>query len=480
MRKLNQLLALLLCAGLVLAPALAQSAAPARQAPAKAPAAKAAPAAQKAAGPKPITIPYKEYKLKNGLRVILSEDHSAPTYSICVTYNVGSRDERPGRTGFAHLFEHMMFQGSENVGKGEHFILIQNYGGSMNGTTNSDRTNYFQTLPANQLDLGLFLEADRMRSLAITQANLDNQRETVKEERRQGVDNQPYGKTFETILDTAYDNFAYKHSTIGSMDDLNAASVQDVADFFRIYYAPNNAMLSLVGDFKPDVALAKVKQYFEAIPSQPQPAPPDMTEPPQKGERRKTLDDALARLPRIDIAYKIPPGNTPDFHALQVLGNILGSGQSSRLYQKLVKEKEVALGAGSGAGERRGPSLFNVSVTVRPGKDLAEVEKLAYEEIERVKNEPVADWEIEKVRASLRRARAQQLQSSLFRSILLGQYAVFYGDPGLINTLEDRIKKVTKEDVQRVAKTYLNPENRTVITTVPKPAAGAPPGSALQ
>ena len=242
--------------------------------------------AKSASATKSSRIPIREFKLKNGLRVIMSEDHSAPTYAIAITYNVGSRDERQGRTGFAHLFEHMMFQGSENVGKGEHFILVDMNGGSMNGTTNQDRTNYFQALPANQLDLGLFLEADRMKSLVINQANLDNQRNAVQEERRLGVDNQPYGKTFETIIGTAYDNFAYKHSTIGSMEDLNAADVKDVADFFRIYYAPNNAVLTLVGDFKTDEALAKVKKYFEAIPSQPQPPAPDMTEPEQKAERR--------------------------------------------------------------------------------------------------------------------------------------------------------------------------------------------------
>src|SRR6476659_10999687 len=208
-------------------------------------------------------VKFTEHKLKNGLRVILSEDHSAPTYSISVTYNVGSRDERDGRTGFAHLFEHMMFQGSENVGKGEHFILIQNNGGSANGTTNMDRTNYFETLPANQLELGIFLEADRMRAAAITQANFDNQRLTVQEERRQSYDDRPYGKTYEAVIDLAYDNFAYKHSTIGSMDDLNAATIEDAELFFRSYYAPNNAVVALVGDFKTDVALRLVKKYFE-------------------------------------------------------------------------------------------------------------------------------------------------------------------------------------------------------------------------
>ena len=424
---------------------------------------------------KPIQIQFKEHKLKNGLRVLLSEDHSAPTYSICVTYNAGSRDERQGRTGFAHLFEHMMFQGSQNIGKGEHFILVFNNGGGMNGTTNADRTNYFQTLPANQLDLGLFLEADRMRSLAINQANLDNQRNAVQEERRLGVDNQPYGKTFEATLETAYDNFAYKHSTIGSMADLNAATVDDVAAFFRIYYAPNNAVLTLVGDFKSEEALAKINKYFGDIPPQPNPPAPDMTEPEQQAERRKTIDDAFAQLPRVDIVYKIPAGNTPDWYAFSVMAQVLASGQSSRLYQKLVKERELAVNLFGGAQERRGPSLGTFIVLARPGKDLAEIEKLVGEELERVKTEPVADWELEKVRMQLRRQRAQSLQSTLFRSILLGQYAVYYNDPDLINTIEQSYNRVTKEDIRRVAQKYLKNTNRTVITTVPRPKGGPAP-----
>ncbi len=467
MLRFRLFLAALLCVALVSVPALAQTAAPAKAAPAK-------PAVKAPAGPKPITIPFKEYKLKNGLRVILSEDHTAPTYSIDVCYNAGSRDERQGRTGFAHLFEHMMFQGSENVGKGEHMLLVQNNGGGMNGTTNNDRTTYFQSLPANQLDLGLFIEADRMKSLVINQANLDNQRNAVQEERRIGIDNAPYGKTYEAIDETAYDNFAYKHSVIGSMADLSAASVEDVASFFKTYYAPNNAVLTLVGDFNSVEALAKVRKYFEAIPSQPPPPAVDMTEPEQTAERRKSMEDAFARQPRLDIVYKVPAGNTPDWYALSVLGRVLATGQSSRLYQKLVKEKEVATGAFGGVDERRGPSLFQFVVSVRPGKDFAEVEKLLYEEVERLKNEPVADWELEKVYAGLRRARAQSLQSTLSRSIQLGNFAVFYNDPGLINTFEAKIRKVTKADIQRVARTYLKDTNRSIIATTPKAAGPGP------
>src|ERR1035438_3021482 len=232
---------------------------------------------------KEVIIPFKLFKLKNGLTLILSEDHTAPTYSLAVVYNVGSRDEKAGRTGFAHLFEHMMFQGSENAARGEHMALITENGGSQNGTTDNDRTLYFETLPANQLDLGLFLEADRMGKLAITQANLDNQRNAVQEERRLRVDNQPYGKTYEAVDDLAFDTFAYKHSVIGSMDDLNAASLQDVQEFFKRYYAPNNATIAIVGDFKTDDLLALAKKYFEAIPAQTAPPKPDISQPEQEG-----------------------------------------------------------------------------------------------------------------------------------------------------------------------------------------------------
>lgn len=425
------------------------------------------------------TVDFKEFKLKNGLRVILAEDHSAPTYSISVTYNVGSRDERPGRSGFAHLFEHMMFQGSENVGKGEHFLTVLNNGGNMNGTTSQDRTNYYESLPANQLDVGLFLEADRMRSLAINQPNLDNQRATVQEERRSSYDNQPYGKVQEAILDTVYENYAYKHSTIGSMEDLNAATLKDVEDFFRIYYAPNNAVLAMVGDFKTDETLAKIRKYFEAIPSQPAPPVLDMAEPKQAGERRKTLEDPLAQFPRLDIVYKIPPGNSPDWYALSVASRILANGQSSRLYQKLVRGLEVSTNVNAFAQERRGPSLFTIALVLRPGKDPADVEKLIYEEIERIKDEPVTDLEMEKIRMSFRRSDVEQLSGTLGRAVRLGQYAVFYNDPGLINSYGQKFRAVTKEQIQRAVRTYLADENRTVILTVPTPrtAGGASRGA---
>jgi zinc protease len=419
-------------------------------------------------------VSFQEFTLKNGLRAILSEDHAAPTYSICVTYNVGSRDERPGRTGFAHLFEHMMFQGSANVGKGEHFILVLNNGGSANGTTNADRTNYFETLPANQLELGIFLEADRMRALDVTQANFDNQRHAVQEERRLNYDNRPYGRTAEAVLDTAYDNFAYKHSTIGSMEDLNAASIDDARAFFRTYYAPNNAVLSLVGDFQTETALALIKKYFESIPSQGPPPAPDMGEPEQTGERHRSLEDAFAQAPRIDIVYKIKQGNTPDWYALRVLGSVMAGDLSSRLYQKLVKELEMVVSVSAGPDERRGTSLFWVSLVVRPDKSLEQVEGLVYEEIERLKKEPPAEWELDKVRMKLRRQQAQDLYSTRSRANILGHHAVYYNNPDLINSAVDKIAEVTKADLQRVADAYLTASNRTVVTTLPKSKAASP------
>jgi len=420
---------------------------------------------------KSFAIEFKEFKLKNGLRVLLAEDHRAPTFSICMTYNVGSRDERPGRTGFAHLFEHMLFQGSENVGKGEHFILIQQNGGSANGTTNADRTNYFETLPANQLELGIFLEADRMRAPAITQANFDNQRATVQEERRQNYDNRAYGRTYEAALDLVYDNFPYKHSTIGSMDDLNAATIHDAEAFFKTYYAPNNAVLSLVGNFHSESALALIKKYFENIPAQTPPPVPEVSEPEQKGERRKVLEDNFAQTPRLDIVFKIAPGNTPEWYALEVLGNVLSNGVSSRLYQKFVKEKELAVSVSADASEQRGPALFWFSVMARPTTDLALLERLLLEEIRRVQETPVSDADLGKVRMQLRRQRAQQLYSTRSRANSLGHFAVYYGDAGLINSVWDHYDRITKADLQRVAQKYFKDSNRSVVTTLPKSAA---------
>ena len=408
--------------------------------------------------------------LPNGLRVLILEDHVAPVFSIAVNYNVGSRNERQGRTGFAHLFEHMMFKGSENVGQNEHPYLMFMNGGSMNGTTNKDRTVYYETLPSNQVELALFLEADRMKSLAITKENLENQINAVQEERRSGVDNQPYGKVGDMRPELAYKNFGYGHSVIGSMADLSAATVQDVADFFKMYYAPNNAVIGIVGDVDTKATLEKVKQYFGAIPRQPNPPAVDTTEPPQTEERRANVDDALARLPRVDMAYHVPASSSPDYDALTVLTTILSGGRSSRFYENIVRQQQLATSVNAFVGETRGPGLLTIIATPTPGKSVADVEAAIDAEFDKVKNGPIADWELEKARVSARRNYVASQGSSLQRAIVMSQNAMFYNDPDLLSKRQQRIEKVTAADVQRVAKQYLVKTNRTVIVTTPKSA----------
>jgi predicted Zn-dependent peptidase len=418
------------------------------------------------------TIKFSDTTLKNGLRVIINEDHVAPVFSVAVVYDVGSRNERPGRTGFAHLFEHMMFKGSENVGPGEHFYSVFSNGGTMNGTTNKERTLYYEVLPSNQLDMALFLEADRMRSLAIQKANLDNQRQAVEEERRQSVDNQAYAKARESFDDLAFDNFAYKHSVIGSMADLNAASVDDVATFFKTYYAPNNAILSISGDVNTAATLEKVRKYFDAIASQPPPPAVDASQPPQTEERRLTVEDPLARVPRVDVGYRIPSNLSPDDDTIGVLIEALAGGRSGRLYESLVRRQQLAVNVGAFTEDSRGPRLLRISATPAPGKPTAEVEAAIDAEIEKLKSAPIADWEIEKARNAERRQIVNEATRSLSRAALLAEAALIYGDPAVVNTRYDRIAKFNAADVQRVAKAYLTPENRTVVITMPRtPAA---------
>ena len=417
--------------------------------------------------PKLPRVEFTDQKLDNGLRVIIAVDRTAPVFGMSVTYNVGSRNERPGRTGFAHLFEHMMFEGSANVGKGEHYTLIFNNGGNMNGTTNEDRTNYYEALPKNQLDLALFLESDRMRALNVTESNLVNQRNAVQEERRLHEDNQPYGHANLDIDNLAYDNFAYKHSTIGEMSGLNAATVDDVKEFFRIYYAPNNATLTLVGDLDPAQALEKVKKYFGNIPSQPAPPPVDMTEPPHYGKRTETIMDPLARTPLVLMAYHIPAGNTPDNYALRVLASVLSQGQSSRLYQHIVKDKQMATQVAAQADARRGPSMFYVYALLRPGVKPEDCEKALRDEIAGVQKDGVTPQEIDKARIQFLRGQIQTRQTDLGTAMQLGQYAVFFNEPDLINTLVDKFDAVTPEQVKAAAQHYLVTEQLAVVTDLP-------------
>ena len=418
----------------------------------------------------PPSVKFTDTKLKNGLRLIVAEDHVAPVIAVAVVYNVGSRDERTGRTGFAHLFEHMMFKGSENVGPGEHFYTVFSNGGTMNGTTSKERTLYFEAMPANQLEAALYLEADRMRSLAIVKDNLDNQRKAVQEERRQGLDNQPYGRTEEAIDALAFDNPAYKHSVIGSMEDLTAASTQDVAAFFQMYYAPNNAIMAVTGD----AATAKVEElarkYFESIPAQPAPPSVDVRQPPQNGERRLALEDALARLPRLDVSYRIPSSLSADDDAIEVLRQILSGGRSSRFYESVVRQKQLAVSALAFAPDSRGPRLLRIVATPTPGKSIDDLEAALYSEIERVKSGTIEPWEIDKARNTAQRQFVGRLGQSLARAIDLAEYTLAYNDPGRINTWYSQLAKVTAADVQRVAQQYLTPENRSVIVTRPKAA----------
>jgi predicted Zn-dependent peptidase len=431
-------------------------------------------------------IKFTDTKLDNGLRVIISEDHYAPVYAICVAYKVGSKDERKGRTGFAHLFEHMMFKGSENVGMGELDFLIFTNGGNSNGTTNTDRTSYYEVLPKNQLDLGLFLEADRMHGLVITAENVENQRQAVKEERRLRGDNQAYGNTSEKLEELVYDNFAYHHSVIGSMEDLDAANVDDVKQFFKTYYAPNNAVLSLVGDLDTAATLAKVKKYFGAIQRQAPPTPADLAETPKDAQRRATISDPLARLTRIDIAYRIPPSGTPDAQALQVAAQILGGGgggfggrggggggNNSRLYLKLVQEKELVAQVSANAERRAGPGMFHISATLRPGIKPEEVEGLIGEEIARLHSEPVTDKELGRVRINQLRAAENRL-TALSRAQALADAAAVFDDPNRVNTDPDRIMAISAADVQRAAKTNLVKANSVVLIT--QPTGGAQGG----
>lgn len=424
-------------------------------------------ATKSAPSAKTIKVDFKEERLKNGLRVFLVEDHSAPVVSISLTYDVGSRNERKGRTGFAHLFEHMMFAGSANVGKNEYSLLVDSNGGQNNATTDQDRTLYYATVPANQLELLLFLESDRMRALDVTKAELDIQRSAVQEERRLRVDNQPYGKMNEQFDEVLYDNFAYKHSVIGSMEDLNAASLDDVKDFFRIYYAPNNVAMAIAGDFKSSEALALIKKYFESIPSQPAAPKVDATEPTQTAERRFTVEDSLARLPQITMAYKGILANTPDAFAMQVLGVALSGGQSSRLYQKLNRELQLANTVFGFPNLTRGVGYFQITATVNPGKKVEDVEAAINAEIARLQKEPIADWEFEKAKNFARRSSIQQLQNSLGVAFELTENAIAYNDPNLINTQFEKIAAVTKDDVQRVANKYFQTSVRTVGITTP-------------
>jgi zinc protease len=438
--------------------------------------------------PKSFHVPHtliEQFTLENGLRVVFNEDHSVPVISVAVYYDVGSRNEREGRTGFAHLFEHMMFQGSENVPKAAHFQYISNAGGTMNGTTSSERTNYFETLPASQLPLALWLESDRMRSLNVTRENLDNQREAVKEEKRLRYDNQPYVNGFLRLFEMSFKNPANAHSTIGSMEDLDAATVDDVREFFRIYYAPNNAVLTIAGDLDKAEARGLIEKYFTTIPRQPGPPPVDVSEPVEVAERQDIFLDKLAPVPAFALGWKIPPRRTPDFYALSLASHLLFEGESSRLYLKLVKGEESVVQIQGGIDERRGPSGLFIVVIPKPERDGAQIRETILREIQDLATVgPDAD-EMEKLRNNLFNGAVRSRQSSLFRAQQISEFALYDGDPDLFNSDLANYLKVTDAQIRDAVARYLNTDNRVLLDIVPAPqevapAAPHPPGETKQ
>ncbi|HYP54207.1 MAG TPA: pitrilysin family protein [Pyrinomonadaceae bacterium] len=424
-------------------------------------------------------VPVVAFELDNGLRVITSEDHSVPVVSVVVYYDVGSRNERPGRTGFAHLFEHMMFQGSENVPKAAHFQYVFNSGGTLNGTTSSERTNYFETLPAHQLPLALWLESDRMRSLKVTQENLDNQREAVKEEKRLNYDNRPYSNAFLRLNELIYVNPANAHSTIGSMQDLDDATIDDIRDFFRVYYAPNNAVLSLVGDFDTAEVRRLVEKYFSSIPRQPAPPRPDVSEPEPVAARREVYRDRFAQLPALMMGWKAPARREPDFYPLSLASVLLLDGDSSRLYQRMVKGDESVVLIQGGVGERRGPSSFYVFAIPKPGHEQRKVQATIHEEMARLASEGPSAEEMEKLRNNVLNDTVRGWQSTLYRAQRLAEHALYDGDPNLVNTEVERYLGVTPDELKRSVARYLLTDNHSVIEIVPSPpGAGEAPAAA--
>lgn len=407
------------------------------------------------------------FTLENGLRVVLNRDDAVPVVAVAVYYDVGSRNEREGRTGFAHLFEHMMFQGSANVPKAGHFQHIMKAGGTMNGTTSSERTNYYETMPANQLPLALWLESDRMRSLAVTQENLDNQREAVKEEKRLRYDNQPYGQIFDIIASMIYKNFANAHSTIGSMEDLDDASVEDVQEFFRVYYAPNNAVLVLSGSFDSATAKQLIETHFGDIPSQPVPPKINVEEPKEVANNYQEWHDPLAPLPAFLLGWKIPKRRSPQFNALYLAGKLLYDGDSSRLYQKLVKGEESVVQLFGFTDERRGPSSIFVGAIPKPEQDLSRIREVIMHEVGDLAANGASAEELEKLHNQLINDSVRMRQSSMNRAQGIAEYALYDGNPTLVNTDLEELLAVTPEQIRNAVAEFLNTENRSLLDVVP-------------
>jgi zinc protease len=420
-------------------------------------------------------VPVEYYKLSNGLRVILSEDHTSPTVVVALYYNIGFRIEPKDRTGFAHLFEHMMFQGSQNLGKMEFVNMVQKNGGVLNGSTRFDFTNYFEVMPAHKLETALWAEADRMRGLAITQDNLTNQQGVVKNEVKVNVLNQPYGGfPWLDMPQYANENWYNAHNFYGDLADLDSAKLEDVDKFFKTYYAPNNAALAVVGDFTSADAKKWVEQYFASIASAELPAKPDISEPKQEKEKRFTKEDKLANKPAIAVAYKMPDRNTPEYYAMGLIDQLLVQGNDCKLYQKLVQDKGYTGELSGGINylgnmfNYNGPMLWMVdlihdsnvpadSIIQQMNEAIAELDTISQEDLDRA---------LVKVRSNLYDNLGQFF--GFGRADLLASFALFDDDPSRINTLEDEFKKVTPDIVKKTVKEYLRPTNRTILIIDPK------------
>lgn len=422
--------------------------------------------------PAPAAVPpprlqYDISTLPNGLTVILSEDHSTPIVHLGVYYHVGSKNERPGRTGFAHLFEHMMFKGSRNVGPEEHTSLIASVGGQSNAYTTDDETVFWQTLPAQYLPLAAWLEADRMGSLRVDKDTFVNEREVVKEERRMRVDNQPYGRLNEIIYDQTFTTHPYKHPTIGSMVDLEAASIDDVRQFYETFYVPENATLVIVGDFDMAQARSIVAQYFGRVPKAAHAVPRDVPkEPAQSREKRVTVEQPWP-LPAVVVAYHITYDGAPDSYPLHIASKVLSDGQSSRIYQSLVYERQLAVTAFGGANLVEDPNLFYAVAIVQPGQSPEDAIKALIAELDRLKTEGISERELQRAKNQFARDYITGRQSVQQKALQLAHAVVIHNDITTADGEFDIFQRITAADVQRVARTYFTDTNRTIITILP-------------
>jgi zinc protease len=416
----------------------------------------------------PPKLEVREHKLANGLDLLMYEDHSVPVATVDVWYHVGSKDEKKGRSGFAHLFEHLMFKGSANLGSEEHKNFISSIGGRYNATTDFDRTLYFQTFPSNYLERVLWMEADRMRSLDISDENFKSERDVVKEERRLRVDNPPFGRLLEVVLDKTYTTHPYRIDTIGSMADLDAATVEDVRAFHGVYYVPNNATLVVAGDLDPEQTIRWAEKYFGDIP-QGKPIPREIAkEPAQAAERRAVDYHPNTPLPAVVITYHVPEAVSRDIYALQVAGNILSSGESSRLYRRMVYEKQMAVEAGGETIVLEDPGVFFFFSILQGGQKPEDGEKELLAAVDRLRGEPVSGAELVKAKNQFISELVFGRQTGHDKADAIGYSKVILGDLSLVNRQLAEYQRVTAADVQRVANAYFKPENRTVVYMLPE------------